>query len=50
MLLQAGMDAPRFESLDADMKMFSPVAHLGKKYHPVFLPKRRHARLHHRGK
>ena len=31
MLLQAGMDAPRFELFDADMKMFSLAAHLGKK-------------------
>ena len=31
MLLQAGMDAPRFELFDADMRMFSLAAQLGKK-------------------
>lgn len=31
MLLQAGIDAPRFELFDADMKMFSLAAQLGKK-------------------
>ena len=31
MLLQAGMDAPRFELFDADMKLFSLAAQLGKK-------------------
>ncbi len=30
MLLQAGMDAPRFELFDADMKMFSLAAQHGK--------------------
>ena len=31
MLLQTGMDAPQFELFDADMKMFSLAAQLGKK-------------------